>query len=245
MDNYMENELDSYLSSYSCSNEYHAENLLMLNKYADLVLQLAKPDWAVLDLGVGHGITINKFAKFFSDYTVLDGSKSIIENFHKSFPHVNVQIIETFFENFETDKKYDLIILGFVLEHVDDPGIILEKYKNMLTEQGKMFIAVPNAETLNRRFGYHAGLLKDMKQLSENDKAFGHKRYYTIAEFDKELAKAGLVSTKYIGLYLKPLTTKQLSMLHLPNEVFDAFLKVGEDYPELSLGFFASVEKSH
>lgn len=241
----MKNDLDTCLSSYSSSNEYYFENLLMLNKYSDIVLQLANPQWSVLDLGVGHGITINKFSQFFSDYTVLDGSSSIIENFRSSYPQVDVNIVETYFENFETDKKYDLIILGFVLEHVDNPCFILKKYKNMLTQQGKMFIAVPNAETLNRRFGYHAGLLKDIKELSENDKAFGHKRYFTIHDFDTMLANAGLISTKYIGLYLKPLTSKQLAMLHLPNEIFEAFLKVGEDYPELSLGFFASVEAVH
>ena len=238
----MRNELDSYLSSYFSDNEYHFDNLLMLNKYSDLVVQLAKPEWTVLDLGVGHGITINKFAKFFSDYTVLAGSRSIIENFWKSFPDVRVQIVETYFEDFETDKKYDLIILGFVLEHVDNPCLILEKYKKLLTPQGKMFIAVPNAETLNRRIGYCAGLLDDIKELSENDKAFGHKRYYTINDFEKDLAKAGLVSTKYVGLYLKPLTSKQLSKLNLSMEVFDAFLKIGEEYPELSLGFLACVE---
>lgn len=238
----MKDNLDVHVPSYSSTNEYHFDNLLMINKYSDLVLQLAKPEWKVLDLGIGHGVTTNKFSQFFSDYTVLDGSHSIIEKFHADFPHVNAHIIETYFEEYETDQKYDLIILGFVLEHVDNPCAILEKYKKMLMPQGKMFIAVPNAETLNRRVGYYAGLLRDIKQLSANDNAFGHKRYFTVDDFKKDLARVGLISKKYFGLYLKPLTSKQLAILNLPHEVFEAFLKVGEEYPELSLGFLACAE---
>lgn len=41
-------------------------------------------------------------------------------------------------------KKFDAITLWHVLEHVDDLNTTIEKLKNLLTESGKIYIAVPN-----------------------------------------------------------------------------------------------------
>ena len=45
-----------------------------------------------------------------------------------------------------------MIVMGFILEHVDSPvQEIISRYKSYLSPGGKMFLAVPNAEVLNRR----------------------------------------------------------------------------------------------
>ncbi len=46
--------------------------------------------------------------------------------------------------NYETDKQYDVIVMGDVLEHVTEPLYVLKKVKRMLKEDGVLWISTPN-----------------------------------------------------------------------------------------------------
>jgi len=69
--------------------------------------------------------------------------------------------------------------MGFVLEHVDDPSAIIAKYTGYLEQNGRMFIAVPNSQSMHRRLGYMAGLMEKIDILSSADLQLGHKRYFS------------------------------------------------------------------
>ena len=78
-----------------------------------------------------------------------------------------------------------------------------------MAPHGKIFIAVPNAEVLNRRLGHLAGVLPDLQVLSENDIMLGHKRYYTVTSLIEEIKRAGYEIKRMEGIYLKPFTTNK------------------------------------
>ena len=192
-------------------------------------------------MGLGHGFTTKIFSEHFKRHVVLDGSSAVIENFKKNFPECPAQIIETYFERFESNEKFDVVVLGFVLEHVDNPSEIITRYKKFLAPHGKMFIAVPNAQVLNRRLGQLAGVLPDLQVLSENDIMLGHKRYYTVTSLIEEIKSAGCEIKRMEGIYLKPFTTQQMISLNFDNKFINALCEVGIDYPELSCGILAQV----
>ena len=104
-----------------------------------------------------------------------------------------------------------------------------------------MFLAVPNAEGLNRRLGHLAGMLENMETLSENDLLLGHRRYYTVNSLSAEIARAGYRIDRMEGIYLKPFTTRQIISLNLDEKVIRALCEVGVDYPELSCGILAQI----
>jgi len=131
--------------------------------------------------------------------------------------------------------------MGFILEHVDDPLLILRRFRKFLAPGGRMFLAVPNAEVLNRRLGHLAGLLEDITELSENDQLLGHKRYYTVASLNADVAQAGFRVDRLEGIYLKPFTTRQIVSLKLERKVIGAMCSIGVDYPELSCGLLAEI----
>ncbi len=54
-------------------------------------------------------------------------------------------------EDFQTDKKFDLIIMRHVLEHLADPIADLKKIKNMLKTDGKIYCVLPNAGAIERK----------------------------------------------------------------------------------------------
>jgi 2-polyprenyl-3-methyl-5-hydroxy-6-metoxy-1,4-benzoquinol methylase len=154
-----------------------------------------------------------------------------------------VSIVETFFEDFATSEKFDVISMGFILEHVSDPKAILKQYREFLSPNGRLYIAVPNAAVLNRRVGMLAGLLDDMTTLSDHDYVLGHKRYYTVDSLKDDIQASGFCVERLEGIYLKPLTTKQMIGLNLDERVIRALCHVGIDYPELSCGILAEVSK--
>lgn len=237
--------LHNKIAAYTKENPYDCDNEIILHRYPRRIISLLGEvsSRSLLELGLGHGYSAFEFSRYIKDYTILEGDSKIIENFNISHDLNSIDIINAFFEDYVPDRHFDVIVAGFILEHVDDPLLILKKYREYLSERGKFYIAVPNAEALNRRVGHAAGFLPDIQQLSEADRDLGHKRYFTLASIRTLCDKAGLRITHEEGLYLKPLTTKQMISLNLDASIMDAFCTVGRDYPELSLGILLECER--
>jgi len=158
-------KLNEYVTAYSDEFNYAFDNKIMLNWYPQRIMLLTNSSDRVLELGIGHGYTCNHFSSYYAQYSVIDGSKSIIEKFKQQYPNSKAQVIQSYFENFNIDQTFDTIIMGFVLEHVDNPNQILNHFKQFIAPNGRCFISVPNAESLHRRFGHEAGLLPDVLAL--------------------------------------------------------------------------------
>lgn len=238
----MSKELNKYLHAYTGDNIYDFDNNILLNWYSKRIIELTNSNESLLELGLGHGFTALNFSKFFKKHLILDGSNEIINNFKKKYPNFKSRIHETYFENFETDEKFDLIVMGFILEHVDNPVEIMKYYKQFLTPNGRMFLSVPNAEVMNRKLGKLSGLLEDVTELSENDILLGHQRFYTRETFIKDIELSGLEVVNIEGIYLKPFTTKQMLSLNLDKSILNSLCQLGVNYPELSCGILAEVK---
>lgn len=237
----MENKLDVHVAAYQGENLYDFDNEILLTWYPQRVLHHAGKARSLLELGLGHGYTTDIFSARFARHVVLEGSPAVIRNFRDKHPDCRAEIVETWFEKFETDERFDVIVMGFILEHVDDPLLIIRRCRDLLAPGGRMFLAVPNAEVLNRRLGQLAGMLDDVTALSENDMLLGHRRFYTVATLSADIAQAGCGVDRMEGIYLKPFTTRQMVSLQLDRKVIDALCSAGIDYPELSCGLLAEI----
>ena len=229
------NNLDNCVTAYKKEFEYDFDNDIMLKYYPKRIIEKLV-DGSFLELGLGHGYTISEFLNKVDSYTILEGSNAIIENFKNRELNLynKLNIIETYFENYETEQKFDNIVMGFILEHVKNPDLILEKYKKFLTPKGKIFIAVPNAESLHRQIGFYGGYTNDLKKLSDADLLLGHRRYYDKNELEKLAKRHNLKILSIEGIFLKPLMTSQLQSLKLSKEIINGMLEMGKKYPELS-----------
>jgi SAM-dependent methyltransferase len=240
----MDNTLDNHIQAYERQSIYDFDNFLQLQWYPRRVIERAPGATSLLELGLGHGISTEIFNRHFERHVVVDASTAVIENFATLYPDCHPDIVNTYFEDFETDERFDVIVFGFILEHVDDPVQILSLFKPFLALGGKMFVTVPNAEVLNRRLGHLAGMLPDMTELSEHDHLLGHKRYYTVDTLRADIAEAGYDVVDLEGIYLKAITTEQALSLNFDEKILDAFCQVAIDYPELSCGLLAEVAPS-
>lgn len=108
-----------------------------------------------MDIGPGHGffsyLTINNLKKLNSIdiVDISDGSlemtRNIIGDGNGKINYFNRDIF-----SHETSDSYDLIILGEVLEHLDEPLLILNKLHGLLKKDGYIWLTTPtNAPALD------------------------------------------------------------------------------------------------
>jgi hypothetical protein len=72
-----------------------------------------------------------------------------------------------------------------------------------------------------------------MSTLSAADKDFGHQRYFSLATLTELVESEGYDVVKAEGIFLKPITTQQMTQLELSPSILQAMLIVGVDYPQL------------
>jgi len=234
-------DLEQYITTYS-NDSYEQENLRTIENYYKKIINYSKLKKSILELGIGHGLNLNMLKGVFDKTTVIEGSNSLVlkyGDFDK-----NIKIIESYFEDFNVDDKFSVISMGFVLEHVEDPEKILIKYKEFLDEDGLIYVGVPNATSLHRIIGHNAGLLKDLKMMSDADYAFGHKRFLTNSEWLDMFTGIGFQVTKNEGLYLKPFTTTQLESLKLDNNIYNSMCGAAKDLPGISNSCFYELKRA-
>jgi 2-polyprenyl-3-methyl-5-hydroxy-6-metoxy-1,4-benzoquinol methylase len=237
----MHEDLDTYKDAYTEKFPYHWDERLLLGAYArKIVAQLGQQhNLRILSLGIGRQRVSRAIRDELdiSEYHILEGSKDIIERYRaETSPPSHVTIHHTYFETAELDTPFDAIEMGFVLEHVDDPGLILRKFRNLLKPEGVLLAAVPNARSLHRLLGHSAGYLKDLYALSQQDLELGHKRYFDSKTIAQLIQDSGYTILEQFGLALKPLTSEQLQRLALDARVENALIEVGFGHPDIANG---------
>jgi SAM-dependent methyltransferase len=235
-----ESELDK-ATGYRPEFKFHDENLRMLAWYADRLVDALRRGGArsLLSLGIGHQVVSRRLLEALSgtldSYTIVEGSAARIAELRQTTALPSfVRLEHSYFESFTPAAPLDAIEMGFVLEHVDDPDVVIRRYAGFLRPGGVMVVVVPNARSLHRLFGHAAGLLDDVYRLSPEDLELGHQRYFDLASLRRLVEGAGLRIAKTEGVFLKCLTTGQLRSLGLPPEIERAFFTVGADYPEIA-----------
>jgi SAM-dependent methyltransferase len=58
-------------------------------------------------------------------------------------------------EDFDSDQRFDLIVLLNLIEHVADPGAVLRSMAGLLSDDGRLLIKTPNTDTLDLRLFRH------------------------------------------------------------------------------------------
>lgn len=235
--------LDAHVGAYERDSPYFEENRIVAVSYGERIGRYVRDrqQRSVLSLGIGHAEVARVILEHLTDgtlerYVIVDGAPRLIAAFRETLEPLppGLELLEGYFESFECPYQFDVIEAGFVLEHVDDPGLVLRRLHRFLAPSGRLFIAVPNARSLHRLLGHHAGLLDDVYTLSEADRALGHRRYFDASSLAGLVAQSGYRVERLGGLLLKPFTTGQMRALGLPPSVWQALLTVAVDLPEIS-----------
>lgn len=242
-------DLDQYVNAYDNSFPYAKDNHGVLTAYSAELIRMChqyKRKINICSLGIGYETVSRSISAHLPDkikrYIAIEGSRVLIEKYRQriNFPFT-FDLIHSYFETFITDIRFDVIEMGFILEHVDDPALIVARFAQFLSPGGVICAAVPNALSMHRVLGVRAGLLQDLYALNEWDIKLGHKRYFDSDIFRSLFEKLGLIVTREAGLMLKPFSTTQLEALQLPKTVWDVLIHSGDLAPRYAYGLYAEV----
>lgn len=132
--------------------------LKILNKYIK-----EKKNATLLDVGCGTGDYSIKLAKLgfyvtafdFSEYAI---KKAVSNCKELGIENVNFQLDDI--TKFNTNKKFDVILISEVLEHIDNDLEIFKKYTNFINEEGFILCSVPFDPALWSQEDEHAGHIR-------------------------------------------------------------------------------------
>ncbi len=186
---------------------------------------------SILELGPAEGLMTEHLIDLDPNLFVIEGSNHFSLELKKRFSSITV--INSLFENAVLPKKFDNVILGHVLEHVENATNILESIKEWLAPEGCVLCAVPNARSIHRQAAVEMGLINSIFEMSEKDIHHGHMRIYTPETLSSEFIKAKYKIKHKGGYWLKPLADSQIQQSWSP-EMLNAFMKLGEYYPDVA-----------
>ena len=126
-----------------------------------------------------------------------------------------------------SSKKYDLLIFSHVLEHLRNPKIILQKFLELLEDDGMVLIAVPNLLVWYMRLKFIFGEFNYEKEGILDDT---HLRFFTYFNIEDQLMgsiKDYKVTYKNVSgsIPLGP-----LRRYFLPNQITGLLDKIGCKY---------------
>ncbi len=99
--------------------------------------------WTVLDVGSGLGVFPHGIKKAGWECIALDPDKRACRHIEEA---VGIEAVCADFLTYDTDRRFDLITLNKVLEHVEDPITMLKRTTRFLKPDGFIYIEVPDGE---------------------------------------------------------------------------------------------------
>lgn len=110
----------SRTANYAAGISYHT-----IRYCGEIFMRHMRPG-SVLELGPAEGVMTDVlFPHFSGDYTVVDGADFFVEALRQRYP--DIKGVVSLFEDYEPERKFSNIVLGHVLEHVENPVAILKK----------------------------------------------------------------------------------------------------------------------
>lgn len=200
------------------------------------------PDKA-LELGSADGIMTETLCQDFHSVTVVEGAKIFLEQLQAKVNAPNLTLVHSLFEEYSTTEKFNTIFMTHILEHLDNPVAVLKHSQQWLAAQGRVLIAVPNANSLHRLVGVKLGMLPTKDALNEQDLLLGHQRVYTPELLRQQIQEAGFKIIHWGGIMIKPLSNRQIEQ-QWSAELIEAYLELGEEMPELASELYVVAEKS-
>jgi 2-polyprenyl-3-methyl-5-hydroxy-6-metoxy-1,4-benzoquinol methylase len=195
-----------------------------------------------LEIGCSDGQMTQMLAERLRHLTVVEASERFVGEVQLR-QIGNAVVHHCMFENFVPTNSYDCIFATWVLTHMIDVQAVLKHVKGMLSDNGLLFVSVPNVRVLSRQLACHMGLLDELYGLTPNDLAHGHLRAYDRQRLNSELDKAGFEVVTQGGLMMKFLADFQMDQLY-ESEILtaahaDGLYSLGKEYPDLTAAIYS------
>jgi len=227
----MQNEELARLQNIAKDSWYAKGVSAKMVKYSFEVFSRHITGGKILEMGPAEGVMTPLLLEICESLTLLEGAEHFCDNLRKRYPAAVV--VHSLFEDYVPQESFDFIILGHVLEHVENPEEIVRMAARWLKPGGKMIAAVPNSHSIHRQAAVLMGLLAAENSLNEMDIHHGHRRVFNPELFKETFIRAGMKIDFFGGYWLKPIANSQIEQSWTP-EMLQAFMQLGEQYPDIA-----------
>jgi len=189
----------------------------------------------LLALGCSEGDMSELLATTGKALTFVEGVAQRCEVLRRQFPKASV--IESACEDFQAPQRYDTIVLTRVMEEARDPMSMLQRSRDWLKPNGRLFVAVSNTQSLHRQMAAVIGEIP--KQASPAEINDGPRRMFNPESLHGAATEAGLRVDAYGGYSLAPFSEQATpggtghARTWTPAEL-NGFMQLGERYPEIA-----------
>jgi 2-polyprenyl-3-methyl-5-hydroxy-6-metoxy-1,4-benzoquinol methylase len=166
------------------------------------ILQRLSAKGRVLECGYGEGTITAPLVELGFSVEIVEGSERLCQAARERFGD-KVTVHHSFFESFQPAQTYDSILALHVLEHVDDPKVVIQRFASWLSPGGRVVAVVPNAQSLHRQLAVTLGYQPKVETLSPRDQLVGHQRVYNLDQLVNDFEEAGLGVDEQFGYFLK------------------------------------------
>lgn len=136
-------QLRNYYQNFNYKTGFITEGLI--RKEAKQMLKiLSKYKGELLDVGCGGGFYLDEAQKMGWHVTGVEMSRQLVQHARKI---LGLRVLNGEFIKVKLMKKFDVIIMSQVIEHLVNPGPSLNKIKILLKKNGVLYIATPNIES--------------------------------------------------------------------------------------------------
>jgi len=234
-------KLDKIATEYHASDaipDIHIENLCQ-EYFSAWLLKRIHAGARVLELGYGDGLITNALVGIGCDLTVIEGSGVLVEIARRRHPHI--ACAHVLFEDFLTERPFDLVLASHVLEHVDEPVTTLKRICSWLRADGDLIAVVPNRNSIHRQLAVAMGLQPRLDTLSGRDLKVGHQRVYSFQTLEEDLESAGMRVTESMGYFLKVVPNSM--MLDYSTDLLKSLNEISPSLPKDVLANIVVVAK--
>lgn len=148
--------------------------------HLEIINNYIKPPKTILDIGCGAGAITLYLANKGNIVTGTDISQKAISECLKSAKELNInkiQFLRADFQKAKINKKFDVVILTEVIEHLPDDHLALKSIYRFLKPNGILILSTPSIKAPLHKLG----LTKKF------DKEVGHLRRYNLDQLKKLL----------------------------------------------------------
>lgn len=203
-------------------------------------------DGKALEIGCFDGSSTKRLAEYFRNLTVLEASSDLVAAARARVPD-HVAFVNGRIEDVQMDAQFDAIFIVHTLEHLDDPVPALSRMRLWLTDRGRLFIVVPNAQAASRQIAVRMGLIETNNAVTESERLHGHRRTYSLDTLEHDARKARLRIESRGGVMFKPFANFQFDRLIGEGIIDDAYLEgcyaLGMQYPELTASIYLTCRR--
>lgn len=240
--NYNQEIKDTKDRKYSYDFDLDVMHPLMLKSFLPFFIK-----GNLLELGSFKGDFTQRLLTHFEDITCVEASDTAICEARNKLGD-KVKFVNSVFETATLPDHYDNILLTHVLEHINDPIMVLKRINNeWLSDNGRLFLVCPNANAPSRQIAVKMGLISHNTAVTSAEAEHGHRRTYTLDTLEQEAVAAGLNIVHQSGIFFKALANFQWDRLLktdiISPEYLEGCYELGKQYPDLCSSIFLVCEK--